>query len=329
MRLIFQTPSNQEVNKNRDKYIKNAKILLKDYYKYFKKDIISNIKNKEQINLDFYKEDFKATLKSIFKKILLTNPNSLLKNYKINSNKKSKEEPDLQEVENEVFKDINDNLDNFAETRSNLIFANLIERIQYLYEKTNKDYYLNLQKLIERLQEVNTELSKYSYTLNAPYIARIISKLKKQKENLEKEILTQQKEKETLLLLGFVDLYDKNIINTKSDIHSQNEVDNFEEYQRNQESKILKETTAIKIGEEFLKYIEDESFSEWAPHLDEETRLTHAEANGQIIKKGQLFTINNPRTGLPEHTDRPKGEGLSPENSINCRCTKRSFIVFG
>lgn len=329
MKAFFQTPDIEIVNKNRDKLGNYAKGLFQDYYNFLKKDIVSSLSNNKEINLDNHKEDFKNILKIIYKRILHTNPNSLLKNYKIEANTKANLTiENIEDIQNQVFNVVNSQIEDTANTRTDLIFTNLIEKINYLYQNSQSTYLLNLQKLLTNLQDVNNEISQYDSSLNANYIKDILKSLNEKKQTLLREIEKQNNEKKQMIMLLFLNNYDNQIVKEKAINHSMNEVDNFEEKQRDEEANVLKNIGKIIIGGKILHYVKENTYGEWITQRDEKVRITHNEADGQIVKGDELFKIRNLKTGFFEYTNRPKGDGLSVGNSINCRCIKRLFIAF-
>lgn len=329
MKIVFQTPNVEIINKNRDKLGNYAKMLFQEYYKFLKKDIVSSLASDKQINFDKHKGDLKNLLKMIYKRILQTNSNSLLKNYKIDAGTKAVLTiENIEEIQNQVFNVISNQIDDIANTRTDLIFSNLIEKIGYLYKSSQSKHLLNLEKLLIDLQKINIEISQYDFSLKADFVKDILNSLIEKKKTLLREIEKQNNEKKKLIMLLFLNQYDNQIVKERANSHSRNEVDDFEEYQRSEEGNIIK-NNIIKVGEVSLNCIEENSYGEWVKEIfDDASRPSHIQASGQIIRKGELFKVKNTKTGLFEFTDRPRGKGLSIENSINCRCVKKQYIEF-
>lgn len=53
---------------------------------------------------------------------------------------------------------------------------------------------------------------------------------------------------------------------------------------------------------------------EWMAALDERTRDTHRDADGQVVGINDYFVVGNDRMQAP-------GQGSDPSENINCRCT--------
>lgn len=317
MKIILQSKNNLEIRKNNDKIIKYAKIIFKEYYKLFKKEIINSIKNNKQVNLDVYKEDFESVLKLIFTKIINNKNNSIF-----TSQLKTKKEDkvDFEPIELLATQEILKNVDIIAKERTDLIFSNLIKKIETIYTNSQNKFQNEIQYLFQDIQEKRNKINNLSFlfTQNAKIEK---NKLEKDIVKIQEKIQDKQNTQDLIILTNFSRQYDKDIIEEKSTIHSQNEVDNFDEIKRQKEIESFDLSTAIVINR-IERFIKDKTIiAEWQNPLDEKSRKTHAEAHGQKRKIGELFEIKNEITGEIEKTDKPRGDGLSPANSINCRCT--------
>jgi SPP1 gp7 family putative phage head morphogenesis protein len=71
----------------------------------------------------------------------------------------------------------------------------------------------------------------------------------------------------------------------------------------------------------FLHQTGDITGVEWLAVLDKDTRESHADANGQIIKVGEMFDVGG------ETAQYPGDPSLSAAERVNCRCTTSG--VFG
>jgi len=64
---------------------------------------------------------------------------------------------------------------------------------------------------------------------------------------------------------------------------------------------------------------------QWLTSIDGRERPSHAAINGQIKSIDEPFEVPNYRTGGTEEALYPRDPGLSPENTINCRCTSLPY----
>lgn len=331
MKIIFRSPNVKDINKHRDSFIFNAKKLFNQYYAFLLKDILYSISNNKPINIDNHKEDFKNLLKIIYKQILSNNKNSLFKNIITQDNKKSYTKLDdilnsINNIEKDVFNSTYNDIDKIADVRSTLIFTNLIDQLKKIQSATTENFYNKQDNLKNKLTKIENEINSLP-AVPFQHINKEKKRLIKIKESLISQIAFLQKNQKRQLEKDFEDQYNEEILKNKSKIHAQNEVDNFEGHSREKEFNYFNNITTITIIDKLFN--KTNQYAQWInPPMDERTRITHAEANGQIRKNGELFEIRNPKTNQMEYTDRPQGEGLSLENSINCRCVKEMFVEF-
>lgn len=58
----------------------------------------------------------------------------------------------------------------------------------------------------------------------------------------------------------------------------------------------------------------------WITAHDERVRVTHVEAEGQLIPANLRFILNHPETTAKEQARAPRDPDLSVGNRVNCRC---------
>jgi hypothetical protein len=325
MKINLKSPSAGVINSNRDKIIKYARVIFKEHYKFFKKEIIQAIQQNKQIDLQNHKKDFQNILRLIFKKIINTNPNTIFHNKNLII--KTKDKIDFTKQQDEWYDILNKQLDQIANNRTNLIFSNLIGRIDNLLSSSKKDVIQEMQNINNTIQEKQSILNQLMF-INTLEANKTKQELKNNIDKLQSKLKEQTLKEKYNIIQNFSQRYDNDIVENKSNLHAQNEVDSFDEQSRQGEVNILKQTAFLTVGNNIINIISKNLVAEWINPLDERSRITHAEAHGQKRKIGQLFEITNPITGNIEYTSRPRGEGLTPENSINCRCVLNYNIEF-
>jgi len=314
MKIILQSPSADNIIKNRNKIIKYSNVLFKDYYKSFRRQSIQALIENKRVDLSSQKEDFKALLKMIYKKIILSNPNSVF-SYKIKS-----EKIDFTQLEDKTQDILNSELDKIVNTRADLIFNNLIKSISKLSENSRSEVNEKIILLQEAINDKRTTITSLAMS-NTLQSKKTTKELEISIQQLEKQLQKIREQKENLILSAFTKKYNDKIVNEKSKLHSQNEVDYYDEKTREKELSTLAVATSLKIGNDFFNITQQTILKEWQNPLDERSRITHAEAHGQVRKDGDYFEIRNPKTNIIEYCKHPRDDTLSPENSINCRCT--------
>jgi hypothetical protein len=216
----------------------------------------------------------------------------------------------------------NNFIDFLADKQSEIIFNNVQEKINALYSRSQKESYAELQNINDQLFDIGLELQKIETLQNTPQVEKTRKTLQ-EKQNYFLNKKTEYQNIVSIALLKFNKLYDTQIMQNRSVLQAENEVNLISNKIRSQEYNILNNIIQSQSNVEKVS-----QFKEWDSMLDLRTRKTHAEANGQIVNKNDLFVVYNPLNANPEYALEPMGEGLSIENTANCRCKARYSIDF-
>jgi len=317
MIVKLQSLSNKEILQNNNELIKYSNTLFRAYYLLFKKEIINSIKEKREINLIKHREGFVSLLIKIYSKVLKDNKSSIFnKNLKTKSN----DNIDFTKIINQNKIEVENQFRSEAEKRTDLIFNNITEKVDYLFKKSKENFNSKLKEKQSKLSLIATSIATLDMLFDTFQKKKKAELIKKQTK-LQQEIVRDFKNEENIILNSFEEEFDLQVVDTKSKIHSQNEVDNFSEVVRQSEVSTLLAFSYL-LNDSFKRNVfVKETIVKWKNPKDDKSRHSHASADGQERKVGELFVIANPKTGASEYTDKPRGEGLSVENSANCRCT--------
>lgn len=333
MKIIFNTPDPKKTAKQEIKIKKLAFILLQNFYINLKTEIVNGFKYNKKVVFDNFQLELILILKTIYS-LYSTNyiNNSLLKNFTKENIQNNDTEDLLDQKLQEIIDNVNDNINlkknNFFEQLATkqalIILSNIQSKVSYLYDKAKNNSYKELQNIEQELLNIQNELYEINILPNTLQVNKAKTKLEaKQKEYKNKR--SEYSNINVVSLVTFSVLYEDQIENIRAASQAENEVNLISNRYNTLEAGILSEV--IKINPNINQSTVSE-FKEWDSTLDSETRLTHANANGQIVNKDELFIVYNPDTSKAEYTQEPMGEGLSMNNIVNCRCKVKRSIEF-
>lgn len=332
MKIILESPSAEKIQKTREIYQKHARNFLKDFFIILKNDIINKINNKQSLDFTYYREDLQDRLRMIYKKIIINNPNYLLSNQTIITNKKAKVEiQKFDNIKKDLFEKHKQEAERKSEQQAKLIINNLESKLTSLSEKATHEFYSVNQSMQAKINEIKQKIEKLNIGLIYEYTIQTKKKLEKELKRIEKRLNNRQENFKDIIQNTFLANYDEQITNGKSTIIADNEINYFDQITRHDEAEALKSTQYITTSQqETLK--QKKEYKRWNTRsigiANVRSRDNHVALNGKVIPVNEKFEVQNPKTGFIEYADCPKDPSLSPENSIGCHCIATYFIIY-
>lgn len=318
--IVLQSLPHLEILKNKNIIYNNTYSLLKDLYKDIKNDLQSHNYN---ININKYQQDIENILMIIYRKLYAKNI-KMIENVKF-VNKKSQPslyKPQKEKLQNNIHDNIDKLMDSQAYERSLLLLNGLTDGINDVIKSSEYSYTITLQNLNKQILDINMKLNKFPPFINSNTLSYEYSQLQKKLNKL-----TNEREKLINNKSDYIDKtmsmkYDKEIVNTKAELHTINEIDNFDSLQQELESSTIDEffKFSLLIDSDQNMYKLTDKFKTWLNPLDKDSRKWHAKLHGTTISENDVFILYNPQSGQTEEAYMPRDYNLSAENSINCRC---------
>jgi uncharacterized protein (UPF0335 family) len=323
MLITFKTPDIAILHKKRNKSKNYALMLLSNFYRNMQTNIINNLESNQIINLSVYKEDLSNILKIIYQHIFLEYP-YIIDNHYINEKKKKEKITvnNADDIKRQFQNYKNDFIEELLSVRVNLIFDSFVDKLNNMWSSSRKEASDDIEKMQTRVNEI-TKIINANAGISISQVINRIEKLSQERVDLTRKISNSKE----IVKQVFKNKYKKEIIENRSLLQAENEVNNIynraqiveHQVMRNNFNNIIVNNTRTQI---------QQAYKRWNSFLDKRTRSTHAQADGQVVKESEKFVLYNPKTFTPEYTLSPMGEGLSLENSINCRCSVEYFYIF-
>jgi len=334
MKITFSTPRNFKLLLQKEAKAKNlAFTLLRSFYENLKVEIVNALKFQKPIQFDIYQAELISILKLMYLSFYTNYSKlSILNNYTAINNTKNDNSLLIKKTISSIVNSVNENINlqkngffnELAEKQALIIFQNIQKKVNALYEKSLNNSYLESQEINNNIADIERQLQDLQFL---PLTKQVIATRNKLQALLKK--LENDKQNyiniNDVAILKFINIYDKQIATNRAAAQAENEINLISNRFRALEVNAL--GLAIKDNFQINKETISE-FKEWDSTLDSRTRTTHAKANGQIVDKFEVFLVYNPITGEPEYAQEPMGEGLSIENSANCRCKAIYSVSF-
>ncbi len=334
MKITFSTsPDLKLLLQKEAKTKKLAFTLLKSFYENLKVEVINSLKYQKPMQFDTYKAELISILKLIYLSFY-TNYNklSILNHYTIINNTKNDNSLLIKQTINSIVDSTNENINleknNFfnqlAEKQALIIFENIQKKVNSLYEKSINNSYLELKEINNNIRNIEQELQDLQFLPLTKQVITTRNKLEKLLKKLENERQNYSNIND-IAMAKLINIYDKQITTNRAISQAENETNLISNRFRAFEYNIL---TFVISRNSNTNQSPVSEFKEWDSTLDSKTRETHAKVNGQIVNKTEVFLVYNPITNEPEYAQEPMGEGLSIENSANCRCKAKYSVSF-
>ena len=297
-----------ELQKQREVIIAKHIPIAKKVYKHIIKDIINNYKLKQPIKniIDNYKAEISLMITNIYR----DSYKKFARHFRNNIAKEDKKSQ-FKNLYYEIKNDTND-----------IQFELSLEKALKQYANIHSDYILNTfyndfsryEKLafLTFAKQYNEQMNELSILNNSSNSIFGNFFLRNKINKLTQDIQDNYKNRESKITDILGQALEENVLQQRAEAVATQETLFSESFTRQKEAEYISQTNKSEV------------LKEWNSIFKETTRLTHAEASGQIKKVNELFLVKNPKTFANEYGLEPKDENFSLENKINCYC----FIIY-